>query len=52
MKVKIRTLKQEKYEVEVEPSFTIEKLKEIIEATHKYEKSTQTLIYAGKILAN
>jgi len=52
MKVKIRTLKQDKYEIDVEPTITIEKLKEIIEETHKFEKSTQTLIYAGKILSN
>jgi len=52
MKLKIRTLKQDKYEIEVEPSTTVDKLKDLIEQQHGFEKSSQTLIYAGKILPN
>jgi len=46
------TLKQDKYEIEVDPTTTVDKLKDLIEQHHKFEKSSQTLIYAGKILPN
>jgi len=50
--LKIRTLKQEKYEIEVEPTITVDQLKDIIEQNYKFEKSSQSLIYAGKVLPN
>jgi len=52
MKLKIRTLKQEKYELEVDPTITVDQLKDLIEQNYKFEKPSQTLIYAGKILPN
>jgi len=52
MKVKIRTLKQEKYEVEIEASETVSKLKDIVEERYQFPKAWQILIFSGKILAN
>jgi len=52
MKVQIRTLKQEKYQIEIAPTETIGKLKEIIQEQHKFDKAWQILIFSGKILAD
>jgi len=52
MKLKIRTLKNERYEIEVDPTMTVDQLKDLIEQSHKFEKSSQSLIFAGKVLPN
>lgn len=52
MKISVRTLKQEKYEFECEPTDTIEHLKDIIFAKLGHEKDWQTLIFSGVLLAN
>lgn len=53
MKVKVKTVKQEVYEVDnVEPTTTVGQLKELIEGKYQHNKSWQTLIFAGKILPN
>jgi len=52
MKISVRTLKQEKYEFECEPTDTIEHLKQIIFEKLGHEKEWQTLIFSGVLLAN
>lgn len=50
MKLTLRTLKQEQLDVEVEPSDTIIKVKEIIKNKYQHDVDSQRLIFAGKIL--
>jgi len=52
MKIQVRTLNQSKYEIEVDPSITIDQLKDIIEEKYQHVKSHQVLIFSGKVLAN
>uniref|UniRef100_A0A6B2L907 UV excision repair protein RAD23 n=1 Tax=Arcella intermedia TaxID=1963864 RepID=A0A6B2L907_9EUKA len=50
MKITIKTVRNEKFELEVEPNFTIDKVKELLESKYRFEKSSQTLIFQGKVL--
>lgn len=50
MHLQFRDLKQQKFTIEAEPSETIGAVKEKIAAEKGWEKSTQKLIYSGKIL--
>jgi UV excision repair protein RAD23 len=52
MKISVRTLKQEKYEFECEPTDTILRLKQIIFEKLQHEVEWQTLIFSGVLLAN
>jgi len=52
MKVKLRTLKQEKYEIEIDGQETVSKLKELIEERHQIDRNWQILIFSGKVLDN
>ncbi|KAL9015229.1 MAG: hypothetical protein Q9173_000165 [Seirophora scorigena] len=50
MKLTFKDLKQQKFEVEAEPSETIGQVKEKISEAKGWETSQQKLIYSGKIL--
>jgi len=50
MKVNIRTVKQQKFEIEIDENETVGKLKEMIQQREGIDKSSQTLIFAGKFM--
>lgn len=50
MKIKVKTLKGENIEFEVNPTDSVESLKDKIEASQNQPKAWQKLIYSGKIL--
>jgi len=50
MKITFKDLKQNKFQVEADPSETIASLKEKIQKERNFEGSTLKLIYSGKIL--
>ncbi|KAG8532094.1 uncharacterized protein KY384_003731 [Bacidia gigantensis] len=50
MKLTFKDLKQQKFNIEVEPSETIAQVKEKIQGEKGWESNTQKLIYSGKIL--
>jgi len=52
MKIIIKTISQQIFDLQVEPTNTILQLKEKIEQEQKHEVQQQTLIFAGKILSN
>jgi UV excision repair protein RAD23 len=52
MKISIRTLKQEKFEFNCEPTDTIEHLKQLIYERLHHEKEWQTLIFSGNLLSD
>jgi UV excision repair protein RAD23 len=52
MKIKVRTLKENNNEYDVQPTDTIQSLKVLIAQKQACEVESQTLIFAGKILAN
>lgn len=50
MKVTIKTIKQEQFEIEADPSETVGALKEKIQSAKGHEVSWQRLIYSGRVL--
>jgi UV excision repair protein RAD23 len=53
MKIKVKTVKGEQYEIDVEGTDKVSAVKESIESTHKLgAAASMKLIYAGKILAD
>jgi UV excision repair protein RAD23 len=52
MKIIVKTLKDETFDLNVEPTDTIDEVKNKIEAQQKHPKSWQKLIFAGKILTD
>jgi len=52
MKILLKTLQQQQYEVEVPEDATVLALKQKLEADHKQAVAWQKLIYAGKILTD
>jgi UV excision repair protein RAD23 len=50
LKVKVRTVKEGEFEVQVEPTETVDNLKEKIEAKAGHQKAWQKIIFSGKIL--
>eukprot|EP01092_Planopodium_desertum_P009390 TRINITY_DN40207_c0_g1_i6.p1 TRINITY_DN40207_c0_g1~~TRINITY_DN40207_c0_g1_i6.p1 ORF type:complete len:356 (-),score=63.59 TRINITY_DN40207_c0_g1_i6:714-1781(-) len=52
MDLRVRTLKQEEFTIQVNPTDTIEVVKKKIEEKHSHPVDWQKLIYAGKVLEN
>jgi UV excision repair protein RAD23 len=52
MRIQIRTLNQSNFDLNVESTMTIEKVKELIEEKTHHPKAYQVLIFAGKLLSN
>ncbi|KAJ1902060.1 UV excision repair protein rad23 [Kickxella alabastrina] len=52
MKISLKTLQQKSFQIDVEPSDTIELVKLKVEESQGYPASTQKLIFSGKILTN
>jgi len=52
MRIQIRTINQTNFDLEVESTFTIAKIKELISEKTQQTVVTQTLIFAGKLLDN
>ncbi|KAJ1878554.1 UV excision repair protein rad23 [Coemansia sp. RSA 1722] len=52
MKISLKTLQQKTFQLEVEPSDTIEVVKQKVEKEQGFPASTQKLIFSGKILTN
>jgi len=52
MKIQVRTVNsQVKYDLQVESTLTVDKLKDLIEEKHQHPKAQQVLIFSGKILS-
>ncbi|KAI9481770.1 UV excision repair protein rad23 [Coemansia sp. RSA 989] len=52
MKIKLKTLQQKEFHVEVEPSDSIEAVKQKVKESQGFPVETQKLIFSGKILNN
>eukprot|EP01122_Echinamoeba_exundans_P016993 TRINITY_DN879_c0_g1_i2.p1 TRINITY_DN879_c0_g1~~TRINITY_DN879_c0_g1_i2.p1 ORF type:complete len:349 (+),score=126.14 TRINITY_DN879_c0_g1_i2:141-1187(+) len=52
MKIKIRTMRNENIDIEIEPEQTVDHLKTLVEEKTQQPKAWQKLIYSGKILAD
>jgi len=52
MKIKVRTLRNETYDIEVDPSETVAQLKEKVEKATAQPAAWQKLIFSGKILVD
>jgi len=52
MKLKIRTLKQDKYEFDIDDTTTVGDVKKMIEDKYQHKISWQILIFSGKVLAS
>jgi len=50
VKINIRTVKQQKFEINIEGNETVAHLKELIEQQEHFDRSTITLIFAGKFM--
>jgi len=52
MRIQIRTLNHSNFQIDVEATCTIDKIKEMIEEKTNQSKASQVLIFAGKLLSN
>lgn len=52
MKLKIKTLQQQQFEVEANDSDPVIRVKEIIESQQGFPVASQKIIYSGKVLAD
>jgi len=50
MKVTVKTVQQQEFKLDVEPTETVGQLKQKIEAAHNHPAAWQKLIFAGKVL--